>query len=1121
MQQLDGRLLFSPSDLNGFLACRHLTRLELAVALGELDRPAIDNPEADLLRRKGEEHEQAHLDSLVAAGIEVATIDRGDRGDPERPWDLERAAADTEAAMRAGADVVYQAVLLQDDWRGLADFLERVDEPSELGSWSYEVADAKLARRSKPAHVLQLCFYTEQVARIQGREPDRMHLLLGSGERETLRPADFVAYYRRVRERFLAAVAARADAYPYPVAHCELCDFAERCTARWEEDDHLSLVAGIRRDQVTRLEAVGISRLEELARSQVGLEVPRMIPSTVEQLRDQASLQYQERRTGAHAYHLLRFEEKRGLSLLPRPARGDLFFDIEGDPFWATDRGLEYLFGVLWLEGEALRFRPFWAHDREQERRAFEELVDFFHECLRADAELHIYHYAFYEPSAMRRLAAHFGAREEEVDELLRREVFVDLYAVLRQSLRVSRPGYSLKEIERFYLGARDADVRTGGGATVEYERWRDTGDPAILAEIEEYNREDCLSTALLRDWLLERRQEAEAQWGAELDWWLPPEPRERSEEVTAALTERAQLKSKLLQRAEEGDERWLAGELLDYHRREAKPVWWSFFARLKRTSEQLVDDRESIGELSWDGLAPEEQGRSRSYGFTFPAQEHKLDVGDEVFDPITGERTGRIDELDDEAGRLRLVRGPALEDAPLPAALIPGGPYQTWEQQRALGRLAASIRDEDGRYCALRQILRRELPRLRDRRPGARLQTIDIVELRALVSELDDSYLFVQGPPGAGKTWTAARLIVHLLAQGRRIGVTSTSHKAIHTLLHEVEEAAREAGVTFRGLKKASADNAESRYDGEQIESATALAAFPDPDVNLLAGTAWLFARGELHGSLDYLFVDEAGQVSLADALAVGTAARNLVLLGDPLQLAHVTQGIHPRGTAVSVLQHLLGDDRTIPRDRGVFLELSWRMHPDVSSFVSEAFYERRLRSAPECALQRTAFGTGIRYLPVAHDGNRSSSPEEAATIRAELERLLGTPWTDSSGVTRPLGDEDVLVVAPYNAQVRCLREQLPGGVRVGTVDKFQGQEAAVVFFSMASSSGADIPRNLGFLFSRNRLNVAVSRARCLVYLVASPALLEIDCRTVEQMRLANALCLLVETAVPGRAAA
>ena len=312
----------------------------------------------------------------------------------------------------------------------------------------------------------------------------------------------------------------------------------------------------------------------------------------------------------------------------------------------------------------------------------------------------------------------------------------------------------------------------------------------------------------------------------------------------------------------------------------------------------------------------------------------------------------------------------------------------------------------------------------------------------------------------------------MHLLARGKRVGVSSTSHKAIHNLLREVEEVAAEAGVDFRGLKKSSG-GADSVFTGRFDRASTGSnAGFADPEVQLVAGTAWLLCRPELDGTLDYLFVDEAGQVSLADALALGTAARTLVLLGDPVQLAQVTQAIHPAGSGVSVLEHLLGEHATIPEDRGLFLEHSFRMHPDVCRYISDAFYAGRLESAaPE---RPCAAGTGLRWLAVEHEGNRTSSVEEAAAIRAEIE-------------ARGLSPADVMVVAPYNMQVRLLARELPG-VRVGTVDKFQGQQAPVVFFSMATSSGAYAPRGIDFLMSRNRLNVAVSRAQCLAYLVCAP---------------------------------
>ncbi len=261
-------------------------------------------------------------------------------------------------------------------------------------------------------------------------------------------------------------------------------------------------------------------------------------------------------------------------------------------------------------------------------------------------------------------------------------------------------------------------------------------------------------------------------------------------------------------------------------------------------------------------------------------------------------------------------------------------------------------------------------------------------------------------------------------------------------------------------------------------------------------------------------LVVDEAGQLALADVVASGSAARSLILLGDPLQLAQVSQGTHPAGSGASVLEHLLADDPTVPVERGVFLEHSWRMHPDVCGFISEIVYDGRLASDASAARRSTSHGTGIRYLPVEHAGNSSCSDEEAAAVAAEIQRLLAGTFTDADGTTRPLRPSDVMVVTPFNAQVRRLRAAIADGVEVGTVDKFQGREAPIVIFSMASSSGEDAPRHIGFLFSKNRLNVAISRAQCLAILVCSPRLPEARCRTIEEMQLVNALCRLVEVA-------
>jgi predicted RecB family nuclease len=1062
---------FSPSDLNNFLECEHLVALELQIARGERERPVQgDNPQAALIQQKGEEHERAYLAELEHAGRQVARIELG-----EGDWDIEAAAAETEQLMRDGADVIYQAVFLdQSGWTGHADFLERVDTPSDLGSHSYEVADTKLARHAKPNYILQLCFYSEQVARIQRHEPERMHVVLGSGVRESFRPSEFAAYYRRVRARFLDAIERGLDTYPLPVAHCPLCDFKRLCEKQWEIDDHPVRVANIRRDQIAKLAAAGITTLEDLAEARDDERPPKMPGSTFEALREQAALQLQHRRTGVHELHLLPPEPARGFALLPAPSAGDLFFDIEGDPFWEARGGLEYLWGV----SDATEYRAFWAHDRTQEKQAFEDFVDFVRTRRAQDPNLHVYHYASYETSALKRLMGEYGTREDEIDDLLRGGVFVDLFKVVRQAIRHSHPKYSLKNVETFFM-QREAELRAGDDSIIAYENWLTTRDAAQLHEIEEYNAEDCKATRELRDWLLGLRPD-------DIEWPQPPQVRTTPEQAV----ETADLQAQLLLRDDRSA--WLAGQLLDYHRREAKPLWWAFYDRKGRTPEELTElDNEAIGSIEPDG-DPVRAAKSLAYPFTFPAQQHKLSAGDEVFDPESLEFAGFIESIDDEHGKLWLKRGPSLEEVPMPKSLIPGGAWNTDVQQAALRRVGRSILSGDKRYPALESILKRDPPRA----GVTPLPQDDLDAARDIVESLDASYLVVQGPPGSGKTYTGARLIVRLVARGRRVGVMAQSHKAIHNLLAEVEKTAREEGISFRGLKKGDS------YEGPFITTSANQAEFDHPtdDVLLLAGTSWLFSRDSMEeAEIDTLFVDEAGQLSLADALAAGTSARNIVLLGDQQQLAQVSQGMHPEGAGASVLEHLLGGEDTVSPDRGLFLGRTWRMHPAICKFVSEMSYEGRLHPVPECATHKANGESGLRFISVEHSGNRQASREEADVIAREVARFQ---------------PQDVLVVAPYNTQVRCLRAALPETIRVGTVDKFQGQEAPVVFFSMATSSGDDLVRSIGFLFSRNRLNVAISRAQALAVLVASPKLLEVRCGSIEDMRLVNALCRFVELA-------
>jgi predicted RecB family nuclease len=1078
MQDNNGDVTLSPSDVTAYLACEHLTTLSLQVARHELEKPDLQNEQAELVFRKGREHEDAYLGRLGSEGKTIARISL----EPDLDW--ERATRETEEAMRAGADVVYQAAFVSEGWRGVADFVMRVETPSHLGAWSYEALDTKLARHAKPAYILQLYFYSDRIGAIQDVTPRQMHVLLGNLTQESFRPEEFGAYYRRVCRRLEDFVADPPATEPYPCEQCGICEFKPLCDKRWDAVDHLSRVAGIQRRQIDKLGLVGITTLAGLGAAPAELAPSGIAGDTFEKLRGQAELQFAARVSGHEDYVVLPPHADSGFALLPAPSAGDLFVDFEGNPVWDVEGSLEYLWGILDTDG---KFDPMFASTREEERATFERFVDFVHDRLAQHPAMHVYHYASYEITALRRLMGKYGTREEELDDLLRREVFIDLFKVVRGGLRVSRPGYGLKELETFLPLARGAEIKEGGASIVAFEEWMVTRDQAILDAIAAYNREDCIATRLLRDWLLDRRQQALDEFGT----FPKPEP-VVPKPLPEWKTERVKLRDALLATGDEMAA--LAAQLLDYHDRERKPVWWAFFDRMEMTPQELVEDADSVGRLQPTGVS-EPVMRSIAYEFTYPAQEHKIGQGQDVRDPATGDKVGEILKLDRETRRLQLKRGPSLKDVPLPEALIPGRPFDTKDQEDALERIGRSLLEGAGGYPAIETILRRT--------PFDRsVQTTDLEEMVELLLSLDGRHLVIQGPPGSGKTWTSGRLISRLIVAGKTVGVASTSHRAIHKLLAEVEASAAELRVDFRGLKKASSGNPESHYESEQIKN-----VFRNEEcenANVLGGTAWLFSDPHLDGVLDYLFIDEAGQVSLADAVAMSTCARNVVLVGDPQQLGQVLQGSHPSGTDASVLEFLLAGESTVAEDRGLFLERTFRLHPDVCAYISEEFYEGRLHPDKVTSTRTTPLGTGLRWIPVEHEGCRQESPAEVDAVAVEIERLA------DSGV----GLREIKVVAAYNAQVELLRSKLPARVEVGTVDKFQGQEAKVVFYSMASSTGGDVPRGLGFLLSRNRLNVAISRAQCLAYLVCSPRLPEVDCKTIPHMRLANALCRFVELA-------
>lgn len=1110
MRILDGELICSASDLVGFSACRHLTQLELGVTRGELARPTRDDPFVEVLSRRGTQHEQEVLAGYDPADVVVITPDtRTGAG-------TDAAAAETIAAMRAGAGVIYQATFLHEGWVGHADFVERVDDlASDLGGWSYRAVDSKLARSVKASAILQLCEYSEHLTRIQGVAPEHIVVITGDGERHGSRLADAAAYHRSLKAEFQATVCGEPiDTYPDPVGHCGVCRWTDVCTERRRVDDHLSLVAGMRGDQIRKLNDVGIRTRRALAGGPRDRPCDGIGAPVYDRLRRQAELQVRGEGVTPPLFELLEPEAPvdgdggaRGLAALPAPSPGDLFLDLEGDPL-ALDGGLEYLFGIVEVIDGGCVYHPFWAHTRAEERAAFEAAVDFIVERRSRHPDLHVYHYAPYEPTAFKRLMGAHGTREDEVDAFLRGGVFVDLYRVVKQSVLLSTESYSLKQVERLYRPVRDGAVMDAGSSIVAYEEYLLEPDSQKLDDIAAYNRDDCESLVFLREWLETRRDEAEARFGA-----IPrPTLAASTEEVgDGEVSERAALAARLL---DLGRSEALLGHLLEWHRREAKPGWWQYFARCNDYEPQeFVDDSECIGGLEFvREVGPDKQ--SLVYEFRFEAQDHKFSAGAQPVDPATGSGAGTIVDIGDDW--LTLKRAARRAADPFPRALMPGGPYDTAAQRAAIFAVAEWVADHGldapGPYQAVRDLLLRNPPR------GVAFAADEpsLDAARRTVLELGGGCLAVQGPPGAGKTFTGARMIVALLEAGRRVGVAATTHSAITNLLDAVSDAAREAGLELRAIQKADEDKC-STAPGVSCASSpdTAEVGLASGDYQLAAGTAWLWSREGMREAVDVLVIDEAGQMALADVVAVGTAARNLVLLGDPQQLAQPSQGSHPDGAGASSLEHLLGEHETIPPDLGLFLDTTWRMHPDVCAFVSEIAYEDRLCSETHLALQSADGRAGLWWVPVEHEGSAVKSPAEAATVARLVDDLIGTPWVDEHGASRHLTARDLIIVAPYNAHVAEIRSQLgQPDVPVGTVDKFQGREGAVAIYSMASSSVDDAPRGMAFLYDLHRFNVAVSRARARAFVVASPELLRVLCHTRGQIRLANALCRYVELA-------
>lgn len=1126
----DKTFILSPSDLTSASACEFAWLRRVDEKLGLLTAPLPDGTDAMLERTSilGDTHEQRHLASLTAGrGGNVLQMARPA---PYTRDTLAAAHAVTIEALRSGAAVVYQAAFFDGGFGGLADFI--VKTADEL----YEVQDAKLARHAKVSALLQVAAYADQLDRAGIPRSPVGTLILGDGEPFEQDLTEIIPVYLERRNKLEAMLVehieeARQVAWNDPrYSFCGSCDI---CMVEIEAHRDLLLVAGMRRAQRAKLRSAGLETIESLAAS--AGDVDNVNPNVLQSLRAQAALQITSRSmTGGGeipAYEII--GGGKAIRTLPPPSAGDIFFDFEGDPLWSDESGknwgLEYLFGVLEPDGEGT-FRPWWAHNRSQEREALIAFLDYVVKRRAKHPAMHVYHYAPYEVSALKRLVGRHGTHEDVLDDMLRHGVFIDLYQTVRQGLRAGTRSYSIKKLEPLYMGD---ELRTGldnaADSIVEYQKYTDemlVGDPAAaatLAGIADYNRYDCLSTWRLRDWLL----------GQVDDGRTSPEPPAGDpddaggEPSTDSIDEIVPVMEALLAHSGEPGKRSpneqaaaMTAAAVGYHQREHKPFWWAFFDRLTSWPGDWIEPRDCLHAFTVEVVEDwAQEGRKatartlRLVGRLEPAS--NLTVGTEVtgiYDDVPAglvppEAGGRcvggratIKEVETTPDGLDLLVvservkkgvGPWRE---LPIGLCIPSPVPTAPIESTLLDLARSIADGLPGWpnSPALDILRRLPPRL----TGGSVAKVGRSPEDAIhdsLRRLDHSYLAVQGPPGTGKTYVGSRVIKRLVEDGWRVGVVAQSHAVVENFFHGAIEAGLSPDLMVKPRSPEGAPWADL--------NGTKLRAFIDQHESgcLVGGTAWTFSSRTNVGfeQLDLLVIDEAGQFSLANTLAVATSAQRLLLLGDPQQLPQVSQGTHPEPVDVSALEWIADGNETMPADRGYFLEHTWRMHSSLTSPVSRLSYAGRLRSqvATTDTRELTGVAPGIHVVKVEHAGNDVQSIEEATVVVDLVRRLQQETWRDSVGSSpRPMTPADVLVVAPYNAQGALLRQELEaagfGATRVGTVDKFQGQEAAVVIVSMTASSADDVPRGMEFLLNRNRLNVAISRGQWAAYVVHSPAL-------------------------------
>ena len=1129
MKIKNNKFFVSPSDLNNFVACKYTVLNEIKYHNKEI-RKSPDRANDKLWKEMGVEHEKRHYKILKEKYKKSITI-KSDLNEKDR-FD------ETVRAIQKGYDLIYHAYLIDDNLRGEADFLIKCDTKSDLGDYSYEVYDTKITRNLKPRHITQITAYSDVLGKIQKVLPEKMYLIDGSDEYHSFKTIEYIDLFNHSKKEFIKFLSniSKEKIYPEKCSYCNLCDWKDECDKTWENDNYINLVAGSNKSQIEKLKKNKIRTVEQLSKTKLTAIDLKINAESFKKIQLQAQLQEEKRNTGEDKIVILDSDFGKGFYKLPKPDEGDVFFDIEGYP--RMDRPFEYLHGLYYKDKGKLKFKDLWAknYNKESEKNIFIELINFLEKRFVEYPNAHIYHYASYEKRAIRELATSYSSEFPKGDivndDLLRKEKYVDLFSIVSQSIRTSERDLSLKSIEKFYNFKRKADIVKADDSVIKYDNWIATKNEKYKQDIIKYNEEDCISTYLLREFLVKNKPE-------NIDWFVKQEEvtkegeepnkyrRKASNKLSREEVE-VDLNNRLEKKKNKTNKKFVENlkNFIGFHWKSNKPEFWEVFDRAEKTHLELEDDTECIANSVLINDKPKVTEEGFIYSYRFNDQNYKQKEGKSAFDAHQIKGLGTIYSIEEnfpDKNIVKILVSKRRKNIEMPSLLTLGNtmPPQVHQHDQALNKfLEDYILNNGENYKSIMDMLERKEPDIKNIKSGSILieENKDLItQSIEIVKNLNNSYLTIQGPPGTGKTYTSAKIIIELMKAGKKVGITSNSHEAIKTLLIAIEQQAVDQNYEFSGMRKSKSSD---KHEWKFIRNVTTGKPLNMDSYSLFAGTSWFFVDPRMNKTLDYLFIDEAGQVALGTTIANATSADNLVLIGDQMQLSQPMRAKHEGYARMSSLDFILEDDDTISIDKGVFLNVTRRLNKKICNYISTSFYDSRLTSDPITETRSVNLkldpikDEGLFYVPIDHNGCSQRSDEEADLVEKVFNKIVNKEYK-SENITGKISAKDIMVVAPYNAQANNIRERLKkkfkDDVRVGTIDLFQGQEAKVVLISMTTSDVESLPRHKDFFFSRNRLNVAISRAECVAIIIFNQNLLLASASNIKEMKLINSFCKLL----------